>query len=182
MNESNLIRKIKKGDENAMDILIQSYYPFIYAYVSRKMLMDDCAKDITQEVFLRFLRYLPTYRQEGKLLHYLYRRASNVCKDYYRKMQYHEDISELDYMIEDDTNVHESILNQLKYEELMLWISKLNDIQQDVIILKYFHQLTFKEIADIHHIPVSTVKSRHTQALIKLRKLMKEGGFQHEKI
>ena len=79
-----------------MDILIQSYYPFIYAYVSRKMLMDDCAKDITQEVFLRFLRYLPTYRQEGKLLHYLYRIASNVCKDYYRKMQYHEDISELD--------------------------------------------------------------------------------------
>ena len=65
MNESNLIRKIKKGDENAMDILIQSYYPFIYAYVSRKMLMDDCAKDITQEVFLRFLRYLPTTDKKG---------------------------------------------------------------------------------------------------------------------
>ena len=72
MNESNLIRKIKKGDENAMDILIQSYYPFIYAYVSRKMLMDDCAKDITQEVFLRFLRYLPTYRQEGSIFELSY--------------------------------------------------------------------------------------------------------------
>ncbi|WP_233512031.1 RNA polymerase sigma factor [Absiella sp. AM54-8XD] len=66
MNESNLIRKIKKGDENAMDILIQSYYPFIYAYVSRKMLMDDCAKDITQEVFFTVFAissYLSTRRE-----------------------------------------------------------------------------------------------------------------------
>ena len=85
MRESNLIRRIKKGDSKALDILIQAYYPSIYSFVSRKMQMDDCAKDVTQEVFLRFIRQIPTYRHEGKLLHFLYRIASNVCKDQYKR-------------------------------------------------------------------------------------------------
>ena len=128
-------------------------------------------------MFIRFIRQIPTYHHEGKLLHYLYRIASNVCKDHYKKREYHEDIQDLEYQLEDEKTVHETVLTQMRNEELMLFIDKLNDNQQNVILLKYFHQLTFKEIAQLYHIPISTVKSRHTQALIKLRSYMKEGDF-----
>lgn len=174
MRESNLIRNIKRGDNKALESLIHECYPSVYAFVMRKMKMDDCAKDITQEVFIRFIRQIPTYRSEGKLLHYLYRIASNVCKDQYKKNLYHQDIEEIEYQLEAGDNVHESILTQMRNEELMLWIDRLRDDQQNVILLKYFQQLTFQEIADLYHLPVSTIKSRHTQALIKLRKFMKE--------
>ena len=76
-------------------------------------------------------------------------------------------------------NVHEAILNQIRNEELMLYIGELSDAQQDVILLKYFHQMTFKEIAESFSIPISTVKTRHTAALKKLSTLWKEGDY-HE--
>lgn len=174
MRESNLIRRIKKGDNKALEFLIHEYYPSIYSFVSRKMQMDDSAKDITQEVFIRFIRQIPTYRHEGKLMHYLYRIASNVCKDHYKKIEYHEDIETMAYQLDTGVDVHEVILTQMRNEELMLLIDQLSDDQQNVIVLKYYQQLTFQEIADLYHLPVSTIKSRHTQALIKLRKFMKE--------
>ena len=78
------------------------------------------------------------------------------------------------YQLDTGVDVHETILIQMQNEELMLLIDRLTDDQQNVILLKYFQQLTFQEIANLYHLPVSTIKSRHTQALIKLRKFMKE--------
>ena len=61
MKEKWLLHKIRHGDMAALDTFITQVYPTIYAFVYRKMQGDDSAKDITQEVFLRFIRYLPTY-------------------------------------------------------------------------------------------------------------------------
>ena len=79
MKEKWLLHKIRHGDMAALDTFITQVYPTIYAFVYRKMQGDDSAKDITQEVFLRFIRYLPTYHEEGKVIHFLYRIASNLC-------------------------------------------------------------------------------------------------------
>lgn len=178
MRETNLIRKIKKGDTAALNELIQAYYPSIYAFLYRKLQMDDCAKDLTQEVFLRFIRYLPTYHHEGKLIHYFYVIAGNVCKDHYKKLKYEDDIDELDYQLSDESDLAKDTIQRMQNEELMLYIGKLKDDQQNVILLKYFHQLTFQEIADMYHKPVSTIKSRHTNALAKLKEFMERGDVQ----
>ena len=177
MKEQMIINKIKKGDQRALDSLIRELYPPIYTFAYRKVQGDDVAKDITQEVFLRFIRQIPNYRCEGKTLHYLYRITSNLCHDYFRKMkrEYNVDIDEKSNELHDESNVHESILNQIRNEELRLYISELKEEHQDVILLKYFHQMTFKEIAESFHIPLSTIKTRHTAALKQLSKRWKEG-------
>ncbi|MGX8833519.1 RNA polymerase sigma factor [Amedibacillus sp. YH-ame6] len=177
MKEQMIINKIKKGDQRTLDSFIRELYPPIYSFAYRKLQGDDIAKDITQEVFLRFVRQLPLYHCEGKTLHYLYRITSNLCHDHFRKMKREQsvDIEDKAYELSDNSSVHESILNQIQNEELMYYIKGLKEEHQDVLLLKYFHQMTFKEIADSYQLPLSTIKTRHTAALKRLSKLWKEG-------
>lgn len=175
MRESILIKKIKKGNQEALDTFIEEMYPQVYAFAFRKMQGDDVCKDIAQEVFIRFIRSIPTYREEGKCLHYLYRITSNVCKDQYRRMKIPcDDIDDTSYKLSSDEDVHELILSQLRDEEVLSCVFALSQSQQDIILLKYYHQMTFLEIATIFVIPLSTVKSRHSAALKVLRKYCKE--------
>ena len=175
MKEKWLLHKIRHGDMAALDTFITQVYPTIYAFVYRKMQGDDSAKDITQEVFLRFIRYLPTYHEEGKVIHFLYRIASNLCVDAYRKQKLHlmEDSEAWMNGLGDDIDVHESILKQCAQETLLYNIGKLPLPQQDVILLHYFHQLTYREIAQVYDMPISSVKSRRKAALAKLYQMMK---------
>ena len=87
----------------------------------------------------------------------------------------HTDIDRQENLISADSDVHEVILDQIRNEELMYYIGELSDSQQDVILLKYYHQMTFKEIAQSFSIPVSTVKTRHTAALKRLCMYGKKG-------
>ena len=85
MNEKTLIKALRKGNEEAVSQLIQQYYPPLYRYVCTKVLNQADAQDILQETFLRFMKQIPTYRVQGKLLGYFY---------YLKQMNFRE-ISEL---------------------------------------------------------------------------------------
>lgn len=176
MNEKYYIKKIQKGNHKALDEFIELLYPQVYTFIYRKVKGEDVAKDLTQDVFIRFMRALPTYQSEGKVLNYLYKISSHVCYSYYKSQKY--DLSLEDEKIEScDKDVHETIIKQFKQEELQKAIYQLKSVQQDVIILKYYEQYTFKEIASLYQISVSTVKSRHYQALIQLKKIIERGEF-----
>lgn len=177
MKEQILLKKIRKGDAHALDTYIRELYPHVYAFAYRRMQGDDVAKDITQEVFIRFIRQLPLYHYEGKTLHYLYRITSNICCDHHRRRTHDstQDIDDKLYALHDENDLHAFILTQIRNEELLYEIGQLSQYQQDVICLKYYHQMTFKEIAEAYDLPISTVKTRHAAALKKLAYLWKEG-------
>lgn len=178
MKEKYYIKRIQKGDHRALDEFIEILYPQVYTFIYRKVKGEDIAKDLTQDVFIRFIRALPTYQSEGKVLNYLYKISSHVCLSYYKSLKINLLLE--DELVQDERiDVHETIIKQFKDEELQKAIYQLKPTQQDVIILKYFEQYTFKEIASIYHLSVSTVKSRHYHALIQLKKIM-EGGCYRE--
>lgn len=171
MNEKLYIKRIKKGDHQALDIFIETLYPQVYIFILKKVKGDDIAQDLTQEVFIRFIRALPRYEYQNKTLNYLYKISSHVCLTYYKQQK-------IEYVIEDEivedkkVDVHEAIIKQFTHDELIDAVRLLKPLQQDVIILKYFEQYTFKEIADIYNENISTIKSRHYQALIQLKRIM----------
>jgi len=169
MNEKYYIKRIRNGDHQALDQFIEILYPQVYTFIYRKV-QNDVAKDLTQEVFVKFIRALPTYKSEGKVLNYLYRISSHVCLNYWKRTKV--DMFLEDELIEGKDDVHETIMNKMTQQQLLDALKELKPQMQDVIILKYYEQYTFKEIADIYHINVSTVKTRHYQALIKLRKIL----------
>lgn len=176
MNELKYIKKIRNGDQNALNELIEFLYPQLYRFVYRKLAGDETTSDIVQDTFVRFVRVIPTYQVQGKVIHYLFKIASNLCIDYWKQKgkEYDYEIEE-ELFIDEETNVHVEILDKLQQEQITTYVMELSPPQQDVMLLKYFEQLTFKEIVNIYQVSESTIKSRHTQALIKLRRKMKVG-------
>ena len=87
MNQKLLIYQIKKGNKQALEELIHHFYPDVYRYIYLKLTIKEDAKDLCQEVFLRFIRQIPMYHDKGKLINYLYTIAYSVCMDYFRTQQ-----------------------------------------------------------------------------------------------
>lgn len=180
MDEYKYIKKIRNGDQNALNELIEFLYPQLYRFVYRKLQGDDATGDIVQDSFIRFVRVIPTYQVQGKVIHYLFKIASNLCADYWKKKGRESDCEMNDEdFIDEDVNIHEQVIKKINHEIILKYLQDLSLAQQDVILLKYYEHFTFKEIAMIYQVSESTIKSRHTQAIQKLRRKMK-GGTLHE--
>ena len=85
MKDSELIKKIKQGETELLDVLIEGHYDGIYRFCYYKTGDREAAYDCAQETFLHLLRYLDTYVEQKKFKAYLYRIAGNVCTDWFRK-------------------------------------------------------------------------------------------------
>ena len=179
MNTQKLILQIKNKNQDALEEIITEMYPQVYAFLYRKMNQSDRAKDITQEVFIRFVENIDDYHEEGKLRNYLFQIGINLANNY-KSLKYMDD-QELDESRLADIDDPHSIAMKAANDDLMMhYIGQLNHISREIIIMRYYHELKFKDIARILKIPESTAKSRHRQALMKLKEMMK-GDILNEK-
>lgn len=132
------------------------------------------AEDLTQEVFLRIVRTLSQYRPTGKFSNYIFTIAVNTANDFFRKNKrfiYEEnDLMGIDAGI----NIEEIFVKQEQFTYLKEALNKLPDMQKDAILLRYFHNMKIKDIAKITGTNQSTVKSRISQGLSKLKILLSE--------
>ena len=157
-----------------MEKLIEQYYDNIFSYLFRKVGNIDIAEDLTQEVFLRLVNTLSRYRPTGKFSNYVFTIAVNAANDYFRKNKLfiQEDISALS--IDAGINIEEIFIRQEQIKYLRNAINKLPDMQKDAILLRHFHNMKIKDIAEITGTNTSTVKSRINQGLKKLKILLLE--------
>lgn len=165
MKEKHLVKKIQAGDQHALDELISKLYPQIYSYVYVRMKGNECSKDITQEVFLNFIKNIDRFEFIGKTKHYLLRMAVNGCHNWYRTHPIQED---------DDKLKNMSVEPLYPQRDLKSLLTTLPMQQQEVLILRYYEELKIKEIADILGISENTVKTRIRLGLEKLRKITKK--------
>ncbi|MBK3497059.1 RNA polymerase sigma factor [Viridibacillus sp. YIM B01967] len=166
-----LIKEIKLGSKVAMEELVDKYYKQIFHYTYRILGSYEDAYDATQEVFIAMMKALPTYQEHGKFISWLYTIAHNRCMNNYNKLKKHKSelIEEQEMSAtEDHSNQY---ANSVFAKELLDTLPK---IQKSTLILKYYHDLTSKEIAKITGVTIFTVKSRLYQGLQKLRKTIKE--------
>ena len=175
MNEKAYLKEIKKGNSSVLDSFIEELYPPVYRYVFCKVSGKEEAKDITQEVFIRFSRQIHNYKSDGKVLAYLYTIAMNCCRSYYRKEKHHDYLELNEEIASDDKSLSEQVLDQLKFDQLKEYLLRLSDKDQNVLIFHYLKQMTFKEISTLTKESEATIKTRHYRALKKIRRMMKEG-------
>lgn len=173
-----IINKIKMGDPYAWDILVHKYYDSVYFYCVRRCYGDcDIASDLTQDIFLKLVESLPRYRFIGKFQNYLYTMAVNTCNNYLKK-RHIEQIELTDNFTTDlDTSLIDEILHDERKETVQKALDLLPEIQREVVILRYFHDLKVKDIATITGVGVSTVQSRIYQGLRKLEKVLEREEF-----
>lgn len=166
-----MIRKIKNGEIELLDDLIEKYYEDIYSYCYRRLHNKDMAQDATQEVFLKFCKSINTYNHVGKCKNYLYIIARNLCINLLKKPECLH-LEDIDKAESDSSKI---IVNKNYIEDKL---NKLPESQKEVIILRFYNDLKIKDIAKITNTNISTAKYRLFQGLKTLKNLFsKEDWF-----
>lgn len=182
-NDQQLIIDYLKGEEKALEVLIQNYlkpvYNFIYRYANDSMVTED----IVQETFIKVWKNIKKFDKDKKFKTWLFQIAKNTALDYLKKKnpisfsalsRNDEDGNQrLAEQIVDSKPTPDEVLLQAESDTgLELAIEKLSATQRAVLTLYYTEQFNFREIGEILSEPLDTVKSRHQRAITTLRKIL----------
>lgn len=168
MEDTKIIEQIKNGKLELFDELIKKHYNNVYHYCYRHVNGKYTAQDLTQDVFIRVINNIDKYKHYGKFENYLYVIASNICKDYCKKKK-------PIYLNDLEINHQDSELSGLEDRILIKSaLQKLPEVEREVVILKYYHDCKYKDIARIMNASVSVTKYRMSRALSKLKDYLSE--------
>ena len=178
LKDSELTARIRRGETEWLDVLIERYYDGIFHFCCCKTGSREAAYDCTQETFLHLLRYLEAYTEQRKFKAWLYRIASNVCTDYFRKAARAPAGEEmLEFLQEEDRR-----FGQIEQREVVRKaLASLPEKQKETIVLYFFDGFKLREIAEITDTKMSTVKSRFRQGMEKLKGYMERENVEREK-
>lgn len=186
LTDSLLISRYQKGDENALSILISRYQKELFSFIFYKLMDEELANDVFQDTFMKIIVSLKEgrYNDDGKFILWAKRIAHNLIIDHYRLKSKHIKVSETTYeneefsifdlLKETEENIEERLITNQIYDDLMKMLVFLPENQQEVIKLRFFDGLSFKEIAEQTNTSINTTLGRVRYALINMRKIMEE--------
>lgn len=184
--DSLLISRYQKGDENALSILISRHQKELFSFIFYKLMDEELANDVFQDTFMKIIVSLKEgrYNDDGKFILWAKRISHNLIIDHYRLKSKHIKVSETTYeneefsifdlLKETEENIEERLITNQIYDDLMKMLVFLPENQQEVIKLRFFDGLSFKEIADQTNTSINTTLGRVRYALINMRKIMEE--------
>ena len=181
--DQDLVQAYIKGDHSAIEVLINRHRSKVYTYILLTIKNQQLAEDLFQETFIKVIQSLRAgkYKDNGKFLSWVIRIAHNLIIDHFRKEKQMNAISNDDSEVDlfnskkfSDDNIEELIVNSQIKSEIRTLINELPDDQREVVLLRHYGNLSFKEIADQTDVSINTALGRMRYALINLRKLIKE--------
>lgn len=186
LTDSLLIAKYQEGDENALSVLIRRNQKELYSFIFYKIMDEELANDLFQDTFMKIIVSLKEgrYNDDGKFILWAKRIAHNLIIDHFRlKNKYvkisettyeNEEFSIFDLLRETEENIEDQLVTKQIYEDLMKMMVHLPENQQEVIKLRFFDGLSFKEIAEQTNTSINTTLGRVRYALINMRKIMED--------
>lgn len=185
LDDQELVRVYRrKGDERAFRILLERHQSKIYSYIYSMVNNADVANDIFQDTFTKVVTKLDdTYDEQGKWIAWVMRIAHNATIDYIRKQRRFVDVnanSESDFDFYDrlpdegEPGSHERVEMAEDKAALMRHIANLPVEQREVVMLRHYYELSFKEIAELTGVSINTALGRMRYALINLRKMFEK--------
>ncbi len=193
LNDQDLVRAFRKdGDQLAFSELLNRHQNKIYSYIYSMVGNQEIANDIFQETFTKVITKMDdTYNEQGKWIAWVMRIAHNATIDHIRKRKRFVDVN----AATDDNNYDfydrledegaPSAQDDLEFGEakssLMKHIGNLPKEQREVVMLRHYYEMSFKEIAELTNVSINTALGRMRYALINLRKLFdKENGKEYQ--
>lgn len=178
MTDFELITKYQTGDNSAFEILLDRHKNDLFTFLLRLTGDKDRAEDLFQETFLRILKALPKYKDQGIFRHWLFRIANNVARDAGRR-----DTARLKRIITDDESVQTATSKQIGpdeaaekndiFEQVEKALLNLPNKQREVFLLRVHTGMRFREIAEHLKEPLSSVISQMRYATDKLKPILK---------
>jgi RNA polymerase sigma factor (sigma-70 family) len=195
MHSDTLILKAKQGDQNAQGKLVQLWYKRIYNFGFKFFLDHDMAMEVSQKTFISMCKNLVSLQDTARFKAWLYKIAVNYCREEVRKTKNNRSLSfdtiwnreaEDSPRWESSGQRNDNPERQLQQAELSDILQEalleLNDDQREVVIMKEFEGLKFREIADVLNISENTVKSRMYYGLDGLRKILEKKNINKDTI
>ena len=183
LTDATLIAEFISGNSNSFSILLDRYQKRVYGFIFSKVHDTDLADDIFQDTFIKVVKNLRLrkYNDEGRFLSWVIRIARNLIMDHFRKIKRlpkHESKIEnfdvLDCLIEQSSSIEEGMIESQIHADLSLLIEELPDSQKDVLRMRLFQDMSFKEIGDQTGVSINTALGRMRYAVINLRKMIEE--------
>ena len=181
-DDAALVQDYINGNERALEMLIIRHKLKIYNFIYSKVFDRDTAEDIFQETFIKVIKTLKrgVYSEEGKFMPWVMRIAHNLVIDFFRKNNRIPTIDNSDefdiFQLIGDGNptAERSMIEEQVVEDLQKLIVELPDEQKDVLTMRLYKDMSFKEIAESTGVSINTALGRMRYAIINLRKLIEE--------
>lgn len=187
--DEQLIRGYLNGNDNCFEQLLKRHKNKIFTYIVLTVKDRDVAEDIFQDVFLKVINTMNkgTYNEEGKFIQWVMRIAHNMVMDYFRlgkRMQFLDHPEESDeeqelevfrLLVYDEKNAEEKIVSEETADEIRTMIEKLRPEQREVVLMRHYGKMSFKEIAAMTNVNLNTCLGRMRYAILNLKEMMEEG-------
>ena len=170
------------GDKKCIEVLIDRYKDKVYSYIVLNVKNPTIADDIFQDTFLKVMSSLHSrsYSEEGKFLPWVMRIAHNLVIDYYRYEKNNAQTSsdENEYVLNSSSLADSTVEDKIVSEQILSDVKKLLEYlppeQKEVIMLRHYGGMSFKEIADVTNVSINTALGRMRYAIINLRRIVDE--------
>jgi RNA polymerase sigma-70 factor (ECF subfamily) len=178
--DNKLVKLYLSGHEEALGELVNRHKDRIYTYIFMFVRDSYLAEDLLQETFIKVIDKLRTgkYQEQNKFLPWISRVAYNLCVDYYRREKRLPKVTTRDgfdifsVLKFSDASVEEKIIEDQTVVRVRTLIEQLPEEQREVLILRHYSDMSFKEISEVTGVSINTALGRMRYALINLRKLM----------
>lgn len=175
-----LVKNYVEGDENALTLLINRHQSKIFGFIYSKISDKDISNDIFQDTFIKVIKTLKSksYNEEGKFLPWVMRIAHNLIIDHYRKnkkmpmFRETEEFSIFSIMSDDSLTIENKIIREQVEIDLKKLIEELPADQKEVLVMRMYQDMSFKEISEITGVSINTALGRMRYALMNMRKVI----------
>lgn len=182
LEDKALINEYLGGNDRAFEVLLNRYKDKIYTSIYLFVKDTNVAQDIFQEVFIKIIDTLRKgrYNHEGKFVQWAMRIAYNMCVDQFRRNKRRTKVSAtdefdiFDVLESDDDNMEQQMVKEQTYSKVRDLVDMLPPEQREVVILRHYADMSFKEIAQLTSVSINTALGRMRYALINLRKIIEE--------
>ena len=182
LTDQEAVQLFMSGNSKGIDLLVNRHKDRIFTCISLLVKDTYLAEDLFQDVFIKIIENLKAgkYNEENKFINWAMRITHNHCMDHFRKqkskplIKTSDDRDIFDVLPFEDADPEQKIIKQQTESQVMEMISVLPKDQQDVVILRHYADLKFKEIAEVLKCSVNTALGRMHYALVNIRKLVEE--------
>ena len=181
-----LLKSYLSGDEAAFEILIRKHKDKVFAFILSKIKNYNLAHDVFQDTFIKVINSLKRgkYNEEGKFVPWVMRIAHNLVIDHFRRQKKTrsiaptDDFNIFDVISNEEKNAEEEMIDDQISSDVRKLIEELPEDQKEVLKMRYYKDLSFKEISEITDVSINTALGRMRYAIINLRKLVEKHNVQ----
>ena len=186
LSDEKLVVLYVKGMNQAFDILVERYKERVYSYIYHTVKCEDLADDIFQETFVKAITTINQgrYTENGKFLPWIFRIAHNLIIDFFRQEKSEntqscdsEDVDILNRKDLSESTIEDHLVTQQIYRDVKQLVNALPDSQREVLTMRYYKNMSFKEIAETTNVSINTALGRMRYAIMNMRRIAEENNI-----